>query len=164
MQEFCVKSVIIYFNFKILQIKLIHRHYILYDQKELVTRGLGYIGAHVCVKLLESNFIVVVIDNFCNSSRNIPDKIFEITAFAVSFLCLAHHVVRLWCSPRRWPRGATNPVKIHWNYLFFLPLFQGRWPSFDKTDSLANDSEKLFSSLGLPISVCPGKIGIYSGT
>ena len=36
----------------------------MYDQKVLVTIGLGYIGAHVCVKLLEYNFIVVVLDNF----------------------------------------------------------------------------------------------------
>jgi len=32
----------------------------------------------------------------------------------VSSLCLAHHAVRLWCSLRRWPRGATNPVQIRW--------------------------------------------------
>ena len=26
----------------------------------------------------------------------------------MTLLCLAHHVMRLWLSPRRWPRGATK--------------------------------------------------------
>jgi len=33
-------------------------------------------------------------------------------SFAVSWLCLAHHAVRLWRSPRRWPHGATKHVQI----------------------------------------------------
>jgi len=52
-------------------------------------------------------------------------------SFAVSFLCLAHHAVRLWFSPRCCPRGATNPVQIprHWSCARFLPSIHGRWPS-----------------------------------
>jgi len=46
----------------------------------------------------------------------------------VSLLCRDHHAVHLWCSPRRWPRGATNQVQIHWICSHFLPPFQGRWP------------------------------------
>ena len=43
----------------------------------------------------------------------------------MSLLCLAHHAVRLWRSPRRWPRGATNPVqKSHVSF----PLSLGTWP------------------------------------
>ena len=60
----------------------------MYDHKILVTCGLGYIGAHVCVnvcvKLLESNFNVVVIDNFSNSSRDTPDKINTITGRTIT--------------------------------------------------------------------------------
>ena len=33
----------------------------------LVTGGAGYIGSHTCVELLENNYNVIVIDNFCNS-------------------------------------------------------------------------------------------------
>ena len=38
-------------------------------------------------------------------------------------------MVRLWRSPRRWPRGATNPVQIRWKSHVFFPLSLGRWPS-----------------------------------
>jgi len=47
----------------------------------------------------------------------------------VSSLCLAHHAVRLWRSPRRWPRGATNPAQICWKSHVAFPLSEGRWPS-----------------------------------
>ena len=47
----------------------------------------------------------------------------------MSLLCLAHHAVRLWRSPRRYPRGATNPVQISWKSHVFFPLSWGRWPS-----------------------------------
>jgi len=56
----------------------------MYDQKILVTGGLGYIGVHVCVQLLESNFNVVVIDNFSNSARDAPDTINTITGRAIT--------------------------------------------------------------------------------
>ena len=55
---------------------------------------------------------------------------------AQSFLCLAHHVVHLWCLLKHCPRGATNPVQIHCKCRHFLASFQGRWPSFDQTDWL----------------------------
>ena len=48
----------------------------------------------------------------------------------MSLLCLAHHSVRLWRSPRRWPGGATNPVQIRWKYHVSFPLSWGRWLSF----------------------------------
>ena len=34
----------------------------------LVTGGLGYIGSHICIKLLENNYNLIVIDNLSNSS------------------------------------------------------------------------------------------------
>ena len=35
----------------------------------LVTGGMGYIGSHTCVELLEQGMDVVVIDNLVNSSE-----------------------------------------------------------------------------------------------
>jgi len=50
-------------------------------------------------------------------------------SYAASLLCLAHHAVRLWCSPIPWSRGAINSVQIHWDCPLFLSSFQIRWPS-----------------------------------
>lgn len=36
--------------------------------KILVTGGAGYIGSHTCIKLIEADYEVVVVDNLCNSS------------------------------------------------------------------------------------------------
>lgn len=45
----------------------------------LVTGGLGYIGSHICVLLLEKNYNVVIIDNLSNSNINVLSKLTEIT-------------------------------------------------------------------------------------
>ncbi len=45
----------------------------------LVTGGAGFIGSHTCVELLGSGYEVAIIDNFCNSSPDVLDKIREIT-------------------------------------------------------------------------------------
>lgn len=47
--------------------------------KILVTGGLGFIGSHICVELLENNHEVVVVDNLYNSKLEVSDKIKEIT-------------------------------------------------------------------------------------
>ena len=47
--------------------------------KVLVTGGLGYIGSHTVVELLEDNYEVVVVDNLSNSSIDVIDKIKTIT-------------------------------------------------------------------------------------
>ncbi len=44
----------------------------------LVTGGLGFVGSHTCVKLLENNYNIVIVDSLINSSRDILDKIKEI--------------------------------------------------------------------------------------
>lgn len=51
----------------------------------LVTGGAGYIGSHTIVELLNSNHEVVVIDNLCNSSKIVLDKVNEITGKNVTF-------------------------------------------------------------------------------
>ena len=43
--------------------------------KILVTGGLGYIGSHTCVELLEEGYEVVVLDNLSNSKEEVKDKI-----------------------------------------------------------------------------------------
>lgn len=45
----------------------------------LVTGGLGYIGAHVCVSLRESGHDVVILDNLSNTVRLVGDRINAIT-------------------------------------------------------------------------------------
>lgn len=45
----------------------------------LVTGGLGYIGSHTCVKLLESGFDVGVLDNLSNCDKVILQRIEQIT-------------------------------------------------------------------------------------
>jgi len=45
----------------------------------LVTGGLGYIGSHTCVELLNNNYNVIVIDNLSNSKIDVSNKIETIT-------------------------------------------------------------------------------------
>ena len=51
----------------------------------LVTGGAGYIGSHSIVELLNGNQEVVVIDNLCNSSIVVLDRVSEITGKVLSF-------------------------------------------------------------------------------
>lgn len=47
--------------------------------KVLVTGGAGYIGSHLCVELMGSGFQVTLMDNLCNSHRDVIDNIELIT-------------------------------------------------------------------------------------
>ena len=44
----------------------------------LVTGGAGYIGAHVVLELMERGEDVVILDNLCNSSRSVVDRIAKV--------------------------------------------------------------------------------------
>ena len=48
-------------------------------KKILVTGGLGYIGSHTCVDLLEKNYEIIIVDNLCNSELDTLDSIYSIT-------------------------------------------------------------------------------------
>ena len=45
----------------------------------LVTGGLGYIGSHTVVQLIEKNYNVTIVDNLSNSKIFILDNIEKIT-------------------------------------------------------------------------------------
>lgn len=52
----------------------------------LVTGGAGYIGSHTCVQLLEAGYLVVVLDNFSNSSPEVLGRVEHITGKAVTLV------------------------------------------------------------------------------
>jgi UDP-glucose 4-epimerase len=51
----------------------------------LVTGGLGYIGSHTVVSLIENNFNVIIIDNLSNSDSSVLGKIKQITSTEPAF-------------------------------------------------------------------------------
>ena len=51
----------------------------------LITGGCGYIGSHVCVELIQEGYEVIVIDNLCNSSIEVLQRIRNITGSDISF-------------------------------------------------------------------------------
>ena len=53
--------------------------------KVLVTGGIGYIGSHTCVELLDNNYEVIVLDNLSNSKIDVLDKIKQISGKDLKF-------------------------------------------------------------------------------
>ncbi len=51
----------------------------------LITGGIGYIGSHICVELIEAGHDVVVIDNLSNSKIEVCDYIKQITGKDIKF-------------------------------------------------------------------------------
>lgn len=53
--------------------------------KILVTGGIGYIGSHTSVELIQQGYEVIILDNLFNSSITVLDKIQEITGIKPKF-------------------------------------------------------------------------------
>lgn len=53
--------------------------------KVLVTGGAGYIGSHTVIKLIEHKHEPIIVDNLCNSSKEVLNRIKEITGISVPF-------------------------------------------------------------------------------
>ncbi len=56
------------------------------NQQILVTGGAGYIGSHTVVQLLEAGAQVIVLDNLCNSKREVINRIEKIAGRRPEFL------------------------------------------------------------------------------
>ncbi len=57
-------------------------------KKILITGGLGYIGSHTAICLIENGYDVVIIDNLVNSKLEVLDRIKQITGVLPSFVQL----------------------------------------------------------------------------
>ena len=55
------------------------------NKKVLVTGGMGFIGSHTVVELLNKNYDVVIVDNLCNSKEYVLDRITQITGKKPTF-------------------------------------------------------------------------------
>ena len=53
--------------------------------KILVTGGLGFIGSHTCVELLKEENEVIIVDNLCNSKKDVLYRLNEITKKEIKF-------------------------------------------------------------------------------
>ena len=53
--------------------------------KVLVTGGMGYIGSHTCVQLIEAGFEPVILDNLCNSKEAVLTRIHALTGVTPVF-------------------------------------------------------------------------------
>ena len=56
------------------------------NQQILVTGGAGYIGSHTVVQLLEAGAQIIVLDNLCNSKREVINRIEKITGRRPEFV------------------------------------------------------------------------------
>lgn len=48
------------------------------EKKILITGGAGYVGSHLCVALHDAGYQPIIIDNFSNSYKDVPNKIEKI--------------------------------------------------------------------------------------
>ena len=52
-------------------------------KKILVTGGLGYIGAHTAVELIEANYEVIIVDDLSNTNEKVLEGIEAITGLSL---------------------------------------------------------------------------------
>jgi UDP-glucose 4-epimerase len=72
--------------------------------KIAVTGGMGYIGSHTTVLLLNAGYRVVIVDNLCNSNKSILQRIEQITGKTATFyevdLCDKEELARVFESEK----------------------------------------------------------------
>ncbi|MFL2496227.1 MAG: SDR family NAD(P)-dependent oxidoreductase [Porticoccaceae bacterium] len=51
----------------------------------MLTGGLGFIGSHTCIELIEKGYSVFILDNLSNSSRSVLDTLKVITGREIPF-------------------------------------------------------------------------------
>lgn len=56
------------------------------SQKVLVTGGVGYIGSHTCIELIEAGYEIVVYDNLSNSNPEALKRVEQITGKKIEFI------------------------------------------------------------------------------
>jgi len=54
--------------------------------KIVVTGGLGYIGSHTCINLLNKDHDIIIIDNCVNSKKDTLNKLFKITGKKINYI------------------------------------------------------------------------------
>ncbi len=54
--------------------------------KVLITGGMGYIGSHTCVEMIEAGMTPIIIDNLCNAKAEVLNRIEQITGVKPLFL------------------------------------------------------------------------------
>lgn len=53
--------------------------------KVLVTGGMGYIGSHTCVQMIEAGLEPIILDNLCNSKEAVLDRVETLTGAKPAF-------------------------------------------------------------------------------
>lgn len=53
--------------------------------KVLVTGGMGYIGSHTCVQMIEAGMEPIIVDNLCNAKEKVLDRIEMISGVVPAF-------------------------------------------------------------------------------
>ena len=52
----------------------------------LITGGTGYIGSHACIALAQAGYELVILDNLCNSSADVIDRLVTLCGKRPSFV------------------------------------------------------------------------------
>ncbi|NOH61309.1 UDP-glucose 4-epimerase GalE [Vibrio sp. RE88] len=52
----------------------------------LVTGGMGYIGSHTCIQMIEAGMTPVLFDNLYNSKKSVLERVEQVTGVAPSFI------------------------------------------------------------------------------
>ena len=140
------------------------------DMKVLVTGGLGYIGSHTCVELLQANYEVVVLDNLSNFVRTLASitslPIFIIKpAIKVSSILVSRVIVHLYLSSSLTlilSNCSLDNLQAETTIAFLIFLEFSSKFEYSKKISLQKDnlafSIKIFIKLVLYLSKKPSKI------